>query len=106
MYDCVALRNDRPLETHILLFWREIGQGGQNIFAELDSVESRRFFPENDDDEEKEEEDEEERDEERELGLLKVENNAGLTSPTFTWKPEDFESAKALIMLKGSMTRL
>ena len=59
--------------------------GGTNIFAELDTYE-RRFVSE---------------EEEQKKEPSERTKSIGLTTPTFTWKPADFDGAKTLILLKS-----
>lgn len=83
------------LDTFCIVIGFQSLAGGKNIFAELECYERSTCSVQ------KEERDTNEKEERRIESSCK--QRIGLSSPTFIWNMEDFESAKALIMLKGGL---
>lgn len=80
----IPTRDTIQVKTHAQVIVRK-WQNGADIFKELDTCE-RRFLSE-----------------EEEAGMEEDEkiNMSALTTPTFIWKPQDFEASKALLLLKS-----
>jgi hypothetical protein len=83
----IPTRDTIQTKTHAQVAMKKFASG-ENIFEELDYYE-RRFIS---------------AEEDRKLDLVvggAKQRNAGMTTPTFVWKPDDYESAKILMDMRN-----